>query len=712
MTDDQALWRALQPLRSTSVFLMLGAHPDDEWNGFLAWLAYGLGVRTVYACSTRGEGGQNALGPERGRALAALRSREMEQAAAEIDLALRWLGAGVADDPIHDFGFSKSGTDTLHRWGAERLVERLVRLIRTERPDAMSPTFLDVPGQHGHHRAMTWAMHAAFARAADPAVATGQPPWQVAKLYLPAFGGGGGSYDDAEPPPPETVRVDLGARCAPLGASWAQLGERSRRWHASQGMGRDVPDGPRPFALHLVAGPADRDAPMDGVVRRLGDIDPAWQPADAAIDAALAAFPDRAGVADALHAALAVLTGADEPRAVLKRRQLGRAAALALGVSGSLVLEGVLRVGGPLNVFGPALLRLPPGWSPGAPIPADAVPFGTLRDQWEPTGGNDVLGATLRWTHAGSEGACEIDPPSPLSLAPAIEVSVTPVAVVRRMDSAQPVRLDLQGAAPPASWPVGATVGDLVEIEAPPGLLVLPSAGLRLQRVGPAALPVPASARVLRADIAIDAGARVGVVAGPVDGTLAWLRQLDIAAEAIDDATLAGDLSRFNVILIGIFAFGQRPALATAMPHLRRWMAQGGALVTLYHRPQDGWGATPPLPLTIGSPSLRWRVTDPAAEVRVLAPDHPLLTAPNRIDPADWDGWVRERGLYFARAWDPAYTSLLAMADPGEAPLTGALLAAPVGRGRHVHVALALHHQWEALVPGAFRLLANLVSRV
>ena len=130
---DSALWRALQPLRSTAVWLMTGAHPDDEWSGFLAWLALARGARTIYACATRGEGGQNALGPERGRRLGAIRSREMECAAALLDLDLRWLGAGPAhgmDDPIADFGFSISGEDTLRRWGEDRLLHRLVALIR------------------------------------------------------------------------------------------------------------------------------------------------------------------------------------------------------------------------------------------------------------------------------------------------------------------------------------------------------------------------------------------------------------------------------------------------------------------------------------------------------------------------------------------------------------------------------------------------------
>ena len=94
----------------------------------------------------------------------------------------------------------------------------------------------------------------------------------------------------------------------------------------------------------------------------------------------------------------------------------------------------------------------------------------------------------------------------------------------------------------------------------------------------------------------------------------------------------------------------------------------------------------------------------------MLAPDHPLLAAPNRITDTDWQGWQKERGLYFASHWDPAYEPLLALSDAGEPPLRGALLTARIGRGRHTHVSLNLAHQLDMLVPGAFRLLANFVA--
>jgi hypothetical protein len=104
------------------------------------------------------------------------------------------------------------------------------------------------------------------------------------------------------------------------------------------------------------------------------------------------------------------------------------------------------------------------------------------------------------------------------------------------------------------------------------------------------------------------------------------------------------------------------------------------------------------------------RVTREDAPVTILEPDHPLMRAPNRIAAADFDGWVHERGLYFLDTFDPRYTPLLAMSDPGEAPLHGGLVAARIGAGWYVYTGLALFRQIPAGVPGAYRLLANLVS--
>ena len=549
------LWRALQPLRTTATWLMFGAHPDDEWNGLLAWLVLGRGIRAVFACATRGDGGQNALGPERGADLAALRSREMERAAREIGFGVRWLTPG-GDDPIVDFGFSRSGADTLARWGERLLVERMARAIREVRPDAVSPTFLDVPGQHGHHRAVTQSLAPAMALAADPAWECRLPPHAVGQAYLPAFSGGGGTYDDELPPPPATVAVDLGARCPVLGASWAQVGEWSRRSHASQGMGRWIPDGPRPLSLHKIASPPDRDVPLDEAPRVVAD----------AVDAALAAWPDRAAVAVALEEVEAAL-GREPPGPAIarKQRECRRAAALAAGELPTLTITPpILRAGGMARIVvsgGAAGWMLPPGWRRDGDtlrIPADAAPCGTLRDGWDPLGGNDILGATV--------GGVVIDPAALVIVAPAAKPRAPAARIVRRLGDPRP---------------------DAV----PPGRTEQPL-GLRLAlgqapHIGAFARIAPAVRATLGIDCAIDRGARVGVVAGETDRTLDWLTQLGIDASALDDDPAA--FGGCDVVLVGMMAFGQRPALD--IPALHNWVRAGGKLVTLYHRPVDRWDA-------------------------------------------------------------------------------------------------------------------------
>jgi hypothetical protein len=104
-------------------------------------------------------------------------------------------------------------------------------------------------------------------------------------------------------------------------------------------------------------------------------------------------------------------------------------------------------------------------------------------------------------------------------------------------------------------------------------------------------------------------------------------------------------------------------------------------------------------------------VTDERSPVTFLLPAHPVLSAPNRIGPEDFAGWVQERGAYFPSSWDEArWEAVLALADPGEAPLRSGLLVATHGRGRYVYTGLAFFRQLPAGVPGAYRLLANLLS--
>ncbi|MEL7345457.1 MAG: PIG-L family deacetylase, partial [Pseudomonadota bacterium] len=231
--------------------------------------------------------------------------------------------------------------------------------------------------------------------------------------------------------------------------------------------------------------------------------------------------------------------------------------------------------------------------------------------------------------------------------------------------------------------------------------------------VGPTARARPAIATIGVFDVALP-GTRVGYIGAGNDRVGDWLSAMGANVTSLDDDHLASDtaLAQFDAIVIGIFAMRFRAGLTGAMPRLHQWCENGGTLVTLYHRPWDNWDpdTIPPKRLEIGQPSLRWRVTDETAPVTQTA-EHPILSTPNPIGADDWAGWVKERGLYFAKSWDAAYTPLLSLNDPGEDPLTGSLLVADIGAGRHIHTSLILHHQMEHLVPGAFRLMANFIAK-
>ncbi|MGA0376077.1 MAG: PIG-L family deacetylase, partial [bacterium] len=161
------LYKWLRSLQSTLIFMQTGAHPDDETSRMLAKLSIQDGMHVVYVNAVRGQGGQNSLGKERGDQLGFLRTEELIAAMRCIRADLGWL-AENPEDPIRDFGFSKTPEQTFEIWGREHSLKQLVKMVRLFKPDILISTFLDVAGQHGHHRAVTQITIEAFDCAADP----------------------------------------------------------------------------------------------------------------------------------------------------------------------------------------------------------------------------------------------------------------------------------------------------------------------------------------------------------------------------------------------------------------------------------------------------------------------------------------------------------------------------------------------------------------
>ena len=231
-TEREALGVVLRQLNSVGTFMMATAHPDDENNALLALLAKGQGHRTVLVTATRGDGGQNEIGPELFDALAVLRTEEL-LAAHRLDGAEQYFTRAV------DFGYSFSQQETFDRWGEAEILADFVRLIRTVRPDVI--TGLSPEGQGGgqHHQASAILAREAYAAAADPnrfpeQLREGLRPWQTKKFYYSAgFGFGFGRGRGG--PPSDATTIDLARYDTLLGRTYAEIGSHARSMHKCQG---------------------------------------------------------------------------------------------------------------------------------------------------------------------------------------------------------------------------------------------------------------------------------------------------------------------------------------------------------------------------------------------------------------------------------------------------------------------------------------------
>ncbi|MDP2496505.1 MAG: PIG-L family deacetylase [Candidatus Palauibacterales bacterium] len=430
----------LRQLGSARRVLLVAAHPDDEDTALLAELDRSRGVRTAYLSLTRGEGGQNVIGPELGEGLGLIRTGEL--------LAARRLdGAEQYFTRAYDFGYSKTAEETFEHWPRERLLRDVVWRIRSFRPHVVVSIFSGTPNDgHGHHQVAGILARSAFRAAADSTRFTDQlergvDTWAADKLYRRAW----------RDPDRATLRVPTGEYDPLLGRSPFQLAMEGRSQHRSQGFGTVQPPGPRFTRLLLVenrteAGPgeplfagvdtslsvlADALPPGEGRPEEMRDrVEALRRAADRARDSlrVLDAGAAAPALRDALAAAreaerLAASVGAEGPRRVLARQAAvaRRALMAASGVSLRFRAEDDLWVPGQtLRVHaelwngsdvalraGAPELDLPAGWDVRL-LPPDSVrPTASERSRFygsEPAmaGGSGSLevaaGAMARWS--------------------------------------------------------------------------------------------------------------------------------------------------------------------------------------------------------------------------------------------------------------------------------------------------------------------------
>jgi hypothetical protein len=249
----------------------------------------------------------------------------------------------------------------------------------------------------------------------------------------------------------------------------------------------------------------------------------------------------------------------------------------------------------------------------------------------------------------------------------------------------------------------------------------------------------PTSAiKLVRSNIKVTAK-KVGYIMGAGDEMPDALRQLGIEVTLLGESDLAqGDLSRFDAIVAGVRSYNVRADIRANHPRLMKYVENGGTYIVQY---QTGDSPDPNAPrnappnpaapliaaLTFGQNNQpvttnlgpypfavpggnKYRITVEQAPVSFPHPDSALLQYPNHISPKDFEGWVQERGVYFAARWDPKYQTVIKSSDPGEDPLEGGEIWTRYGKGVYIFSAYSWFRQLPAGVPGAYRMFANLLS--
>lgn len=788
---------ALKKLRVLGSALYIAAHPDDENTAMLAYLANERLARTAYLSLTRGDGGQNLIGTEKGDLLGVIRTQEL-LAARKVDGAEQFFTRAV------DFGFSKSPEEAFKLWGKEDVLADVVWVIRLYRPDVLITRFAtDGSGGHGHHTASAILAEEAFKAAGDsnrfPAQLKYVQAWQPKRLMWNVSRPQDFKKD-------EVLTVDIGTYNALLGQSYNEIAALSRSQHKSQGQGTPARRGSSLNGLKLIVGePATKDL-FDGVNTTWTRI-AGGEKVDALLNETLQKYnhskPDE--ILPLLIRAHAELNKLPKDAWIEKKRrellQVIKACAglwleatseeqtATLNDTVKINLAVLNRSNFPLRLesvmlpFASGQLEANLDLQANQPLPATVS---TLTVQIPKNIGNNqpywlqheakhnladvseqlLIGSpenpsalSLKLKVKADDESLVFDVPvvykrtdpvrgdvySPFIIAPPVALNLEQGVYVFPNTEAKTVRVkvksnakDLNGilrlklpsgwTAKPESSPIALkNKGDeyiasfTVTASSPTALNESVQAEFLIngehynrgmwtiiyEHIPQQTLFPESKARLVKLDL-IKGKERVGYVMGSGDEIPDALKQIgyDVTLLSENDIDNA-NLNAFDTIIVGIRAYNTRARLRQQNQKLLDYVKAGGTLIVQYNTVDRNE------PLNIGPYPFaitNERVTEEDASVTFTDAKHTLLNSPNKITQEDFNGWVQERGIYFANAWDKQYQTILSSNDVGEKEKSGGLLYARYGKGVFIYTGYAFFRQLPAGVPGAYRLFVNLIS--
>ncbi len=791
----------LKKLNVLGSVLYIAAHPDDENNSLLPYLANEKLYRTAYLSLTRGDGGQNLIGDEQGIDLGLIRTQELI-AARKID------GAEQYFSRAYEFGFSKSAEEALRIWNKEKILADVVWVIRKYQPDIIIKRFPpDARAGHGHHAASAILADEAFTAAADAnrfpeQFKFGVKPWQAKRIFWNTFNFGGNNTTSDD-----QLKIEIGGFNPIIGKSYGEIGGEARTMHKSQGEGRPRRRGQIIEFFSVTGGEAAKNSLMDGIDTgwsRIGGADGIG----AAIDNIVQNFkPDHPELS--VPALLALYEKIQKlPDTNWKNKKLDDVQQLIEACSGiymeALALNQMNVIGDsakfninfinrtivPVNkvevsIFGKSLVfenikmnennsktiaivisKQEPATQPywlERPIQGGAYDVAEQENIGKPENdgyiavfkvsiGNTIFSFQKRILYKFTDPV-KGELYEPVQKVNSVFINSSPSIVIFSNDAKNKKKVlhytvqannllnekvqfktvydhkEILVFDSVVNYGRGTTQMIDVTINSDsikPNSVVTAGAELSatslfehqlfsLRKISYDHIPdlfynYYDQSKIIKMDLKIK-GKLIGYIKGAGDKVPQALEAMGYDVRFLTEADITDDnLKRFDAIITGIRAYNIYEWLSNKNDVLMRYVQSGGNMIVQYLK-SNSIGqkkiVTGPYSFSIDAGT---RVTEEDAAVTFLLPGHPALNYPNKITEKDFEGWVQERSTYQAVKTDEHFEMLLGMNDKGEKQSNGSLAIAKYGKGNFVYASLVFFRQLPAGVPGAYRLMANLIA--
>lgn len=775
-TSSEVL-QQLKKLNTVGSVLYIAAHPDDENTRLIAYLANEKNLRTGYLSLTRGDGGQNLIGPEQGVELGVIRTQEL-LAARRID------GGEQFFTRAYDFGFSKNPEETFTKWNHDSVLSDVVWVIRNFRPDVIITRFAtDGSGGHGHHTASAILAEEAFDAAADPKRFPEQlqyvSVWKTRRLFYNSAA----RFFNPNADLSHLIKLDVGGYNTLLGKSYGEIAAESRSMHKSQGFGSAKQRG-ESFEYFK---------PIKGDTTNLKDIfdgiDLTWK---------------RVKNGEKIGNQIAKVIkdyNTEQPDLVSKQLieiyntinekenpyQIDLLGKIILNCNGyfreSIADKPNYSIDEKIKIADGTIVRAPNSLLKGYNFNSfkrDTTIFTSNKitplywtenaiqnNMFVLTDKNNLLhnnesqpyivsGYDFMQNSKGIRMIDQlqykwVDPEKgelyrSLVITPPVMINLTQKSFVFTDENAKEVKVIVKAgkdnfqtkikANLPLGWTMQPTFANINLAkkgeEQIVSFYIKPSNNSTIETIHFIAevdgkeytkgikeikydhIPVQtlfpeAEAKLVKVEVKKTFNT-VGYIQGAGDEIPASLEQMGYKVVMITDEQLQNaNLNEFPAIVLGVRAFNTNEKLQQYKQRVFDYVKEGGNLIVQYNTNSFAGPLKEqisPIPFKLS----RDRVTIEEAPVTFLLPEHPVLNTPNKITAKDFEGWIQERGIYFATDIDSNFQCPLSMNDPNEKPNKGSLIIAKYGKGNYVYTGLAFFRELPAGVPGAYRLFANILS--